>query len=66
MRNFQAILFLHDLEYIGRFSNLHWCTFKEIEKTKDVCNIYMYIYIQPKKVNLSIFLSMYILHIYII
>ena len=22
------VFFLYELEYIGRFSNLHWCTFK--------------------------------------
>ena len=26
------VLFLYELEYIGRFSNLYWCTFKQSRK----------------------------------
>ena len=28
MRNFR-VLFLYEHKHVGRFSNLHWCTFKK-------------------------------------
>ena len=35
MENFQGVIF-YELEHIGRFSNLHWCTFKRYVVKEDV------------------------------
>ena len=49
LRNFR-VLFLYEFKYMGRFSNLHWCTFKET-----ICNYYVqWSSIDDQKIDWSI------------
>ena len=36
MRNFQGIIFIYEHEHIGRLSNLHCCTFKILQRMKNL------------------------------